>query len=182
MDREIVDGRRLVVRRFACQSFDREMNIYFFFEVNFAKPKQKVVCSSKDHATTSFNHFKSNWWISEHWLLQRLFNDDAFIEGNRTIDQLVTRTILIRVWASQRRQQLVDKIWPASRHSRRRQLVRLRRIKPIETTFEGNASTLLCRFGRLVFFSGQSACVQLFIDRTNIVRSEDRTISETFSI
>lgn len=45
MDREIVDGRRLVV--------------------NFAKPKQKVVSSSKDHQASSFNHFKAHWKSNE---------------------------------------------------------------------------------------------------------------------
>lgn len=40
MDREIVDGRRLVV--------------------NFAKPKQKSNSSSKDHSTSTFNNFKTS--------------------------------------------------------------------------------------------------------------------------
>lgn len=56
MDREIVDGRRLVVRKIYKKKLLFELDlIFFFFQVNFAKPKQKTSISTKEHSLNNFN-------------------------------------------------------------------------------------------------------------------------------
>lgn len=57
MDREIVDGRRLVVRLLTTIVYNLFKHCSMFsFQVNFAKPKQKRTGTTKEHSSTA-----SNW-------------------------------------------------------------------------------------------------------------------------